>query len=250
MGAQQDRVIAVIGATGGIGLALCRRLAAQGARLVVGARDEGRLAALAEELGAIAAPLDARRFEEVAEFVGRAREEYDPIHGIVNLAGSVLLKPAHLTSEEDYRETIATNLDTAFATVRAGVNALRSGGGSIVLLSTAAARLGLANHEAIAAAKAGVTGLALSAAATYARWGVTVNVVAPGLVETPLTERITGNEAARKASEALHPLGRLGKPEEVASAIDWLLSPEQSWVTGQVIGVDGGLAVGKLAARG
>jgi NAD(P)-dependent dehydrogenase (short-subunit alcohol dehydrogenase family) len=114
-------------------------------------------------------------------------------------------------------------------------------GGSIVLMSTAAARVGLANHEAIAAAKAGVVGLVISAAATYAPKGIRVNCVAPGLVRTPMTERLTANEASLKASVALHALGRIGEPADVAAAIEWLLDPAQTWVTGQVIGVDGGL---------
>jgi NAD(P)-dependent dehydrogenase (short-subunit alcohol dehydrogenase family) len=98
------------------------------------------------------------------------------------------------------------------------------------------------NHEAIAAAKAGVVGLALSAAATYARYNIRVNCVAPGLTRTPLTASLTQNEQTLKASSALHPLGRIGEPDEVASAIRWFLSPEQSWVTGQVLAVDGGLS--------
>ena len=98
------------------------------------------------------------------------------------------------------------------------------------------------NHEAIAAAKAGVVGLAQSAAATYARYNIRVNCVAPGLTRTPLTATLTTNEASLKASTALHPLGRIGEPHEIASAIAWLLDPEQSWVTGQVIAVDGGLS--------
>jgi NAD(P)-dependent dehydrogenase (short-subunit alcohol dehydrogenase family) len=115
-------------------------------------------------------------------------------------------------------------------------------GGSIVLVSSAAARVGLANHEAIAAAKAGVAGLCLAAAASYAARGIRVNAVAPGLVRTPLTAGITGNELALKASTAMHPLGRIGEPEEVAEAIAWLLDAKQSWITGQILGVDGGLA--------
>lgn len=122
-----------------------------------------------------------------------------------------------------------------------------SGGGSIVLVASAAAQIGLQNHEAIAAAKGAVIGLTLSAAATYARSQIRVNCVSPGLTETPLTSRITANEASRKASEAMHPLGRLGKPEDIVAAMMWLLSDDAGWVTGQVLGVDGGL--GRLKVR-
>ena len=97
-------------------------------------------------------------------------------------------------------------------------------------------------HEAIAAAKSGIVGLALAAAASHATRGLRFNVVAPGLVRTPMTEGLLSSPASEKASVAMHALGRLGEPDDVASAILWLLSPEQSWVTGQVIGVDGGLA--------
>ena len=234
-------VYVVFGATGGIGADLCRRLSARGARLVVAARDADRLRALAQETGAEAHPLDAARFEEVDACVAAAVERYGRLDGVANCVGSLILKPAHSTSEAEWLGTIATNLTTAFAVLRAGAKAMTAGG-SIVLVSSAAARVGLANHEAIAAAKAGVIGLTLSAAATYAPRGVRVNCVAPGLVRTPLTARITGNEASLKASTAMHALGRVGDPADVAGAIDWLLGPESGWVTGQVLGVDGGLA--------
>ena len=164
------------------------------------------------------------------------------MQGAVNCAGSIVLKPAHLTSESDFQETLDLNLKTAFAVVRAAGKFMTEGG-SVVLFSSAAARLGLPNHEAIAAAKAGVQGLAVSAAATYAGRNLRFNVIAPGLVDTPLASRITSRPAARQASEAQHPLGRLGTAEEVASLAAWLLGPSGSWATGQVFGLDGGLAV-------
>ena len=164
------------------------------------------------------------------------------LDGITNCVGSILLKPAHLTSTADWQATIATNLTSAFGCVRAAGRLLKAEGGSVVLVSSAAARVGLANHEAIAAAKAGIMGLVLSAAATYARQKIRFNAVAPGLVRTPLAAGLVSSELAEKASIGMHPLGRLGEPEDVARAIVWLLDPAQSWVTAQVIGVDGGLA--------
>jgi NAD(P)-dependent dehydrogenase (short-subunit alcohol dehydrogenase family) len=232
----------VFGASGGIGSILCRRLAARGARLVVAARNRDKLERLADELGAVACPVDATRLEEVDACVERALQANGRLDGVANCIGSLLLKPAHTTSEAEWQAALATNLTTAFAVVRAGARAMTDAGGSIVLVSSAAARVGLANHEAIAAAKAGVIGLALSAAATYAVRGIRVNCVAPGLVATPMTSRLTGNETSLKASTAMHALGRIGEPADVAAAIEWLLSPEQSWVTGQVLGIDGGLA--------
>lgn len=106
-------------------------------------------------------------------------------------------------------------------------------------MSTAAAHVGLANHEAISAAKAGIEGLARSAAATYAARGVRVNVVAPGPVRTPLSARITGSDAALQASLKLHPIGRIGEADNVAAAIAFPVDARNSWVTGQVWPVDG-----------
>lgn len=233
-------VFVILGATGGIGAELSRRLAANGARLVLGARDEQRVSALASELHAAAFTLDATQFAEVEACVNFALTTYGRVDGVANCVGSLLLKPAHLTSETEWAQTIAANLTSAFATVRAGVKVMKEDG-AIVLVSSAAARTGLANHEAIAAAKAGIIGLTLSAAASYAARNIRVNCVAPGLVRTPLTARITANDAALKASTAMHALGRVGEPADVASAMEWLLNPANSWVTGQVIGVDGGL---------
>ncbi|MEM7309655.1 MAG: SDR family oxidoreductase [Planctomycetota bacterium] len=231
----------LLGASGGIGSALARQLAAGGNRLTLAARGHERLSALAAEVGGTAHPLDATSLDEVEQAAERVVAEHGRLDGVVNCVGSILLKPAHRTSAEEWRTTLAANLDTSFAAVRAGASAMMKTGGSIVLLSSAAAQLGLPNHEAIAAAKAGVVGLARSAAASYARRGVRVNVVSPGLVRTPLSAPWTESPANEKASLAMHALGRLGEPEDVARAIAWLLASEQSWVTGQVLGVDGGL---------
>jgi NAD(P)-dependent dehydrogenase (short-subunit alcohol dehydrogenase family) len=164
------------------------------------------------------------------------------LDGIVNCAGSLILKPAHLTTTAEWQATLAANLSSAFGCVRAAGRLLKAEGGSVVLVSSAAARVGLANHEAIAAAKAGIIGLVLSAAATYAKAKLRFNAVAPGLVRTPLTKGLVASELAEKASIGMHPLGRLGEPEDVARAIHFLLDPAQGWITGQVLGVDGGLA--------
>ncbi len=232
----------VFGAYGGVGSALCRRLAKKSARLLLAGRDEVRLANLAAELDAETFCLDACNLRQVESCMKRAAELHGPINGVANCVGSLLLKPAHLLSEEEWDAIIATNLKSAFAVVRGAAITMAPLGGSIVLLSSAAARIGIANHEAISAAKAGIEGLALAASASYASKGIRVNCVAPGMTRTPLTATLLRNEMMAKASAGMHALGRIGEPDEVASAIAWLLDPEQSWITGQVIGVDGGLS--------
>ena len=239
--------VLIVGAAGGIGKALSRRLAADGYRLLLMGRTELGLRDLASELSMDYFVGDARDWDTLEQATKKLIEISGSIYGAVNLAGSIVLKPAHLTSESDFRECIDANLITAFGLVKTVTPHMRkAGGGSIVLLSTAATGIGLPNHEAISAAKAGVEGLAISAAATYSAYNIRINTIAPGLVETPLSEKIWNNPRAAEASKAMHPLGRFGKPEEVASAIQWLLSPNQSWITAQRIAIDGGLAGLKL----
>lgn len=237
-------MILIFGGSSGIGLALAAKLLAGGRQVTLLGRDEERLHGARDALGCVARVCDARDFAAVDQVFSEAGE----VEAAVNCAGSILLKPAHLTSERDFQETLDFNLKTAFAVVR-GAGRFMTAGGSVVLFSTAAARIGLPNHEAIAAAKAGVQGLAQSAAATYASRGLRFNVIAPGLVETPMAGRITGSPAARQTSIDQHPLGRLGTAQEVASLAEWLLGPDATWVSGQVFGVDGGLATLKITVR-
>ncbi len=241
-----NAAVVIVGATGGIGQELARGLARSGRPLMLAARNSEKLTTLTSELRALGSPCEervtnAREAAEVDALLDSAREAFGSVSGVVNLCGSILLKPAHLTSDNEFADTIALNLTTAFNLLRASVKAMTEGG-SIVLMSSVAARIGLANHEAIAAAKAGVIGLMISAAATYANRNIRVNAVAPGLVRTPLAARITSNELALKASTSMHPLGRIGEPADIVAAIMWLLDPQTTWVTGQTISVDGGLS--------
>jgi len=239
----QDRYPAyvIIGATGGIGSEAARMLTKHGSRVLLCGRNEEKLEELSGETNAKHKVVDARSFQEVEDCFQQAVEKFGRLDGVVNCAGSVLLKPAHLTTAEEWNETVSTNLTTAFATVRAAGKVMANSGGSVVLISTAAAQIGIQNHEAIAAAKSGIEGLTLSAAATYAGKSIRFNAIAPGLIKTPLTEKITSSENAKKASLAMHALGRLGEPKDIASMIVWLLDPTNDWITGQVIGIDGGL---------
>lgn len=241
----------ILGATGGIGSALARQLAAHGAQLVLAARNADALQALGTELGATTVLVDATLPADIDRAVETAVLTHGRLDGAANCVGSLLLKPAHLTRAEEFDDVLSANLRSAFSLVRASTRAMMNNsepaGGSIVLVASAAARIGLANHEAIAAAKGGVISLTLSAAASYASKQVRVNCVAPGLVRTPLTARITGSAAGEQSSLAMHALGRLGEPGDVSRAIAFLLDPENSWITGQTLGVDGGL--GTLRSR-
>ncbi|MCC9657907.1 SDR family NAD(P)-dependent oxidoreductase [Rhodopirellula halodulae] len=240
----------VVGAGGGIGTALCRHLVAAGHQVMLSGRDESRLQTLSQELGQPYLACDATDWDQLSSVVDSTADQFENFAGAVNLAGSILLKPAHLTSKDDLQAVLNANLITAFGLVRAVAPKLKKlGGGSIVLMSSGGAAIGLTSHEAIAAAKAGVAAMARAAAATYAAGNVRINTVAPGLVQTELTSRVWQNERSADASRAMHPMGRLGQPDDIASLIAWLLQPENAWITGQDIAVDGGLSSIKSATR-
>jgi len=241
MGSKEPIKAVIVGAGGGIGSSVCEMIAEAGGEAFLIGRDSSKLQTLASRFGWGFAAADAADWEELDRMVSSSEGLMGYINVAINLAGSVLLKPMHLTTQAEWEKTVRTNLTTAAGLVRCCVPRMFASGGSIVLMSSAAATVGLQNHEAIAASKAGIDGLVRSAATTYASKRIRINSVAPGLVKTPLTERIWSTARSAEASLSMHPIGRFGEPEDVARAILWLASPEQSWVTGQTLGVDGGL---------
>jgi NADP-dependent 3-hydroxy acid dehydrogenase YdfG len=167
------RRVLVIGAAGGIGSALVRRLVASGGKVFLAGRDATRLETLATELGMPWGTVEATDPDAIDGVADRAVAELGGLDGLANCVGSILLKPAHLTSAADWNATIATNLTSAFGCVRAAGRLMKGEGGSVVLVSSAAARVGLANHEAIAAAK----GIPLQHEAMSASSGTDTDVI-------------------------------------------------------------------------
>lgn len=246
-----DRVL-ITGGAGGIGSSLARTVVARGGSVVLFGRRPEPLEALAAELGenALAVPGDAGSLDDLGAAVAAGVETFGGLDGLAHCVGSIKLKPLHLATPEEFAEVLQVNLTTAFLACKAVLGTFRAqSSGSVVLVSTVAVRQGLNNHELIAAAKGGIEGMVRSAAITYARQGVRFNAVAPGLTETPLAAPLLRTAAGRSFSEAMHPLGRIGRPEDVSALIAWLLGPESSWVTGQVWGVDGGLGAGQAPPR-
>jgi len=239
-----DGLFGIIGGASGIGGAIAAALVARGASVAITSRDAGRADGAAAMLGADhATALDPADADAVDAWVEGLAGHGVPLLGLVNGSGSILLKPAHLTTPDEFMQTLQANLVSAFNVVRAaGRHLAKSGGGSVLLFSTAAAEAGLPNHEAIAAAKGGVAALVRSAAATYASRGVRFNAIAPGLVNTPMAEGITARPPALEASRKMHALGRIGEPEDVARAAMTFLDPKATWISGEVLCVDGGLA--------
>ena len=233
--------ILILGATGGMGAALARRLHGQGHALHLMARDTPRLGELAGELGVPASAVDATDPAALAAAIPAAAPA---LAGLVYAVGSIPLKPLARTAAEDFAAAWRLNALGAALALQAALPALKAGaaGGtpaSVVLFSSIAAGQGFANHAAIAMAKGAVEALTRTAAAELAP-AIRVNCIAPSLTETPLAAALTGNEAMAKAIAALHPLPRLGQPADMAATAAFLLSAEAGWLTGQVLHVDGG----------
>jgi 3-oxoacyl-[acyl-carrier protein] reductase len=239
----------IVGATGEVGHILCRKLAAAGGEAFLIGRSFETLKELSREFGWGFAVADGSDWGQLDGVVSSAEGLLGEINAAINLAGSFLLKPMHLTSRTEWDATISANLTSAAGLMKACIPRMIAGGGSVVLVSSASATIGLSNHEAIATCKAGIEGLVRSGAMTYAAKKIRVNAVAPGMVQTPQTERIWGNSRTAEVTLSMHPMARFGQLDDIASAILWLASPEQSGVTGQTIGVDGGVGKRKGVGR-
>lgn len=228
-----DKNILVVGGSSGIGLRLVNMLTSQGAQVYNASRTKS------EDWpdGLIHIPVDVL---VNLDLIGDQLP--DKLHGLVYAVGSINLKPFSRYTEEDFINDYKLNVTGAARTIQLAHRALRNAAGaSIVLLSSVAAKTGMPYHASIAAAKGGVESLALSLAAEFASQNIRVNVVAPSLTDTSLAANLLNTPEKREASAKRHPLGRIGQPEEIASAISFLLSNDSGWISGQVLGIDGGM---------
>jgi NAD(P)-dependent dehydrogenase (short-subunit alcohol dehydrogenase family) len=237
--------VLIYGGAGGIGSALARRLHAQQSALHLVGRDAEKLSGLSSELGATFTVGDVT---DPALFPRVAQEAGETICGLVYAVGTINLKSFPRMGEADLLRDFQVNAAGAALAVQSALPALRKhGSASVVLFSSVAASQGFSFHSSIGMAKAAVNGLTLALAAELAPH-VRVNAIAPSLTKTPLAASLTAREESAAAIAALHALGRLGEPDDIASLAAFLLSSESSWLTGQIIGVDGGRAT--LRPRG
>lgn len=166
----------------------------------------------------------------------------DVLHGLVYTPGTINLKPFTALKPEDFLADFQLNVLGAIQVIKAALKPLRNAkGSSVVMFSTVAVQLGLNYHTSIATAKGALEGFGRSLAAELASKQVRVNLVAPSLTDTPLAQNLLSTEEKQEASRERHPIGRYGQPEDIARAAVFLLSDDSSWVTGQVLHVDGGL---------
>jgi len=240
-----SKIILITGGSGGIGSEVARRVIANGDRAVLVARNKERLEGVAEAIGALAYPGDVLDLPGMTEVVQRIEAEVGEIDGVVHAVGSIVIRPLHALTIDDWRATLEINATSAFVVLKSTVTTMmRRRRGSFVFFSTVATSMGLANHEAIASAKSAVEGLVKTAAISYARYGLRFNAVAPALTRTDLSKNIWSNETMLNASVAMHPLGRIGEVGDIGAAVMYFLSAEAGWTTGQILGVDGGLGTG------
>lgn len=228
----------VTGASGGIGRALASRLLAEGCRVAAVGRDAARLADVDATLRIVA---DTTTPEGAALAVAACRDALGAAPTrLAHCVGSTLIAPLHRTRAEACREVLRVNLDSALYMLQAWLAAVQGQPGAAVFVSSVVARTGVANHEAIAAAKGGVEAMVRGAAATYAAQGLRINAVAPGMTDTPMTAGLLKLPAMREGAARQYPLGGVQTAGQVADVMAWLLGDGASRLTGQVIAVDGG----------
>jgi NAD(P)-dependent dehydrogenase (short-subunit alcohol dehydrogenase family) len=231
-------ITVIIGGAGGVGSALARRMVASGRRVHLIGRDASKLAAIAGELGASSAVADVRdgaALKAAIEAAGPA------IGGLAYAVGSINLKPLARLTEADFAADFQLNALGAALSVQAALPALKAAEStpSVLLFSTVAVAQGFTAHASVAMAKGAVEGLTVALAAELAP-KIRVNAVAPSLTRTPLAKALTGNEQMASAIAQMHALQRLGEPDDIAALGAFLMSDEAGWITGQIIGVDGG----------
>jgi len=238
------RVALVTGASRGIGRAIAQRLAAQGALVVAAARGEnaktvaGEIAASGGKAESVS--LDVTERDAAAQFVAAALERHGRIDVLVNNAGITRDQLLLRMKPDDWDAVIATNLTAAFALTQAALKPMiKQRAGRIICISSVVGQSGNAGQANYAASKAGLIGFAKAVALEVASRGITVNVVAPGMIETDMTRALTGSAREEWASRI--PLRRLGTPDDIASAVCFLASDEASYITGHVLAVNGGM---------
>ena len=242
------KVALVTGSSQGIGRATALRLAQSGADIVINYRSKASAAedarASIEELGrrCVAIQADVSQEEEVTRLFAEANSVLGPVSILVNNAGTTRDKLIIQMSLADFEYVLNTNLRSAFLCTKAALRGMmKARWGRIVNISSPAGLLGNAGQANYAASKAAIIALTISTAREMASRNITANAIAPGFIPTELTSSLT--EQQRQAMLDVTPLGRFGTPEEIASAIHFLCLPEAGYITGQIIGVDGGMAM-------
>lgn len=247
-GQLDGKIVIVTGAGGGIGAAAARTFAAEGARVVAAGRTAASVEQVARDIcgsggEAVAVATDVATAEGAALLVSTALERFGGLDGAFNNAGvDGALAPSADYPEEDFDEVIRVNLKGVWLCMREQIKAmLAHGGGAILNNASALGKVGQFSMPAYCASKAGVVGLTKAAALDYSGQGIRLNIISPGVVETPMM--LTQMEAIpelRPMLLARHPIGRLGTPDEIARAAAWILSDAASFMTGADVSVDGG----------
>ena len=225
----------IFGATGSIGSSLAKMLKQSDFDIHLVARQEDLVSQLANELDCSFTVADV--LEE--NFIERVKADVPDIKGLAYCVGSIDLKPLKMVKEQDLQKCMKLNLYSAVEIIKAYHDSLKQNKGSIVLFSTVAAQRGFTNHAIIASAKAAVEGLTVSLASEFAP-DIRVNCIAPSLSYSKIAEPMLKNKPLADGIAKAHPLKRLGEGKDSAALAKFLLSEESSWMTGQIIGVDGG----------